>query len=70
MTSSHRVTLFFLLISLLILFSWNLQWDILEYIEADGDKENILTQKLERNFLKKKPCDLRIHLTELSHVLI
>ena len=34
-----------------IVFSWNLQWDILEYIEACGDKGNILIQKLERCFL-------------------
>ena len=49
--SSHSVTPFFLLSCLLTLFSWNMQWDIFERIEANGDEGNILRHKLERSFL-------------------
>ena len=52
MNASHRVTLFFLLSSLLTLFYWNLQWDISEYFEDYGDKGNFLRQKQERGFLR------------------
>ena len=40
--SSHRITPFLSWSSLLTLFSWNLQRDIWEHMEADDGKENIL----------------------------
>ena len=51
MNSSNRVKMFFSLWSLLTLFSWSLQRDIRECIEAYVDKGTILRQKLERNSL-------------------
>ena len=49
---SQRFTLFFPWISLLALFSWNLQRDIWEHTEAYGEKGNIFRSKLERSFLR------------------
>ena len=50
--SSHRDTWFISWISLVALLLWCLRKDILECMEADGGKGNILRQKLESSFLR------------------
>ena len=66
--SSHRVTLFCSLISVLKQFSSNLQWDISLPSEAYGDKENIFRLKVERSFLRN--CFVMCEFNSLSYSCI
>ena len=50
--ASDRVTRFSSVFSVLPQFSGSLQWDTCERNEAWGDKENIVTWKLERGFVR------------------
>ena len=68
LNSPHWITLSFSLSSLLILFSWNLHWDILESIKLYADKGNILKQKLETSILRN--CIVLLCFTSQSYTFL
>lgn len=63
--ATHRVPLFFSVISLLTLFSWNLAWHTSQGYAACGEKGNLLRWKRERSFLRD--CFLICHFISQSY---